>query len=125
MHVDDTLRQLQRTSVGALMFIGLGSSLLAHNVMPVEQHDSTLHTALLLAAFAFGLGAIAVFADTRRRFVRMAATFFGSIALVAFIASEPWQWTFGFGVPLWPVLVIAVGLWLAHRERHLSGGSAG
>jgi hypothetical protein len=99
------------------MLMALGVSLLGHNVLPAEHHDSPLHAALLLGAFAAGFGAVYAYAGAGRRFTRLAAIFFGTLAAVALFAAGPWTlWSFGFGVPLWPLLLIGLGVWIVRRE---------
>src|SRR5215211_736782 len=82
-----------------------------------------LHAASLLAASAFALGAMATFAETARRWIRLPAYFFGSRAVVAVVALSRGNGPFGFGVPLRPVLLfsprLARALGDAEREAQL------
>jgi hypothetical protein len=118
MNADGTPRSLERSGLGALMLIALGSTLFAHNVLPAEQHEGPFHAALLLASFAAAFGALYAFTDVGRRWFRLGAIFLGTLAAVALFASGPWSmWNIGFGMPLWPVGLIVLGLLIARRER--------
>jgi len=118
VNADNTL-ELRRASMGPLMLIGLGALLLAHNALPPGLHDSPLHTALVLGSIAAGFGAFYAFGDGGRRWARIPAIFFASVAAVVLFSSWPWHWFgFGFGAPLWPVLLIVLGLAVMRRDRH-------
>jgi hypothetical protein len=105
----------QGTGTGAFMLIALGALLLAHNLIPEPFHDSPLHAALILGSIGAGFGAIFAFGEGKRRWARVPAVFFGTLAAVAFFASWPWHWL-GFGLPFWPLLLILVGLLVMRRS---------
>src|SRR5258708_4013206 len=109
MNPDGTVLVRQRTSMGALMLTVLGVLLVAHNALPIEQHDSPLHAALVLGSIAAAFGAVYAFGYGGRRWARIPAIFFASVAGVVLFASWPWHWFDGwdFGLPLWPLLLIA------------------
>ena len=116
MSLDDTALQRQRNSLGALMLIGLGGILLALNVIP-----TALHGALILGCIALVFGAFYAFGLVGQRWARIPAFFFGSLAVALFFhmlffhSGEhdiP-----GFGLPLWPLVLIIAGLWVMRRER--------
>ena len=118
MNPDGMLLSRQRTNTGALMLTVLGVLLLAHNALPIEVHEGPLHAALILGSIAAAFGAIYGFGYGRRRWARIPAIFFASVAGVVLLAAWPWHWFagLGFGLPLWPVLLIALGLWVVRRE---------
>src|SRR4051794_14172021 len=98
------------------MLIGLGVFMLAHNVLPTSLHHGSVHAGLILAAIAAAFGALYAFGNVGRRFFKVAAVFFGAIAVVAWFASAPWQWVgFSLGMPFWAVVVILGGLYLMRR----------
>lgn len=114
--IDDTALQRLRANPRAAILIGLGTVLLAINVVP-----DALHAPLVLACIALVFGALYAFGVLRQRWVRIPAMFFGSLAVALFFhilffhtGSHDF---FGFGVPIWPVLLIVVGLLLMRRER--------
>jgi hypothetical protein len=119
MNPDATMLSRQRTSMGALMLTVLGVFLLAHNAMPIELHEGPLHAALVLGSIAAAFGAIYAFGYGERRWARTPAIFFASVAGVVLFAAWPWHWFvgLGFGLPLWPVLLIVLGLWVVRRDR--------
>jgi len=98
------------------MLIVLGVFLLAHNALPTELHDSPLHAALILGSIAAFFGSIYALGGVGRRWARIPAIFFGSVAGVVLLAAWPWHW-FGFGLPFWPLLLITLGLWVMRRDR--------
>jgi hypothetical protein len=115
---DDNMLPRQRTSVGALLLIALGALLLAHNALPPGLHHSPLHAALILGSLAAGFGALYAFDAVGRRWARLPAMFFGTVAAVALFAAWPWHWfAFGFGAPFWALVLIVVGVWLMRRDR--------
>jgi hypothetical protein len=116
VNAEDTLLPRVRASMGALMLIALGALLFAHNAMPSDMHDSPLHAGLILGSIAAGFGALYGFGDGGRRWARIPAIFFASVAAVALFGSWPWHWI-GLGTPLLPVAIIGVGAWLMVRER--------
>jgi len=62
-------------------------------------------------SIAAAFGAIYAFGYGGRRWARIPAIFFATVAGVALFASLPWHWFVGwdFGLPLWPVLLIVLG----------------
>ena len=116
---DDMMLSGQRTRIGALMLTVLGVLLLAHNAMPIELHQGPLHAALVLGSIAAAFGTIYAFGYGGRRWARLPAIFFASVAGVVLLAAWPWHWLFGwgFGLPLWPVLLIVLGLWVVRRDH--------
>ncbi len=119
MNPDSMLLARQRTNMGALMLTVLGVLLLAHNAIPSELHESRLHATLVLGSIAAAFGAIYGFGFGGRRWPRLAAIFFASMAGVVLVAAWPWHWFvgWGFGLPLWPVLLILLGLWVVRRDH--------
>jgi hypothetical protein len=119
MNPDSMMLSRQRTNMGALMLIVLGVLLLAHNAMPIELHEGPLHAALVLGSIAAAFGTIYAFGYGGRRWARIPAIFFASAAGVVLFAAWPWHWFvgWGFGLPLWPVLLILLGLWVVRRDR--------
>ena len=117
MNSDGTLLSRRGTNTGALMLTLLGVLLLAHNALPTEMHEGPLHAALVLGAIAAAFGAIYAFSYGSRRWARIPAIFFASVAGVVLLATWPWHWLsgWGFGLPLWPVLLIVLGLWVVRR----------
>ena len=100
------------------MLISLGALLLAHNALPIELQDSPLHAALILGSIAAFFGTIYAFGGLRRRWARIPAIFFASVAGVVLFTAWPWHWFgFGFGMPFWPVLLIVLGLWVMRRDN--------
>ncbi len=119
MNPDGMLLSRQRTGLGALMLTVLGLLLLAHNAMPIESHEGPLHAALVLGSIAAAFGAIYAFGYGGRQWARILAIFFASVAGVVLFATWPWHWFvgWGFGLPLWLVLLIALGVWVVRRDR--------
>jgi hypothetical protein len=116
---DFHLRVRQRTSLGALSLIGLGSMLLAHNALPAEQHDGAVHAALVLGSIAASFGALYALTEMGRRWAHIPAIFFGVVSGIAWLSGgTPWQ-LFGFPLemPVWPVLLILVGVWVMRGSR--------
>ena len=102
------------------MLIALGALLLAHNTLPPTMHDTPLHNALILGAIAAAFGTIWAF-DGGRRWARIPAIFFASVAGVVLFAAWPWHWLgLGFGLPGWPLLLIVLGVLMVRRERRLT-----
>ncbi len=103
MDPDGTMPLRQRTSMGALMLTLLG----------------VLLAALVLGSIAAAFGTIYAFGYGGRRWARTPAIFFACVAGVVLFAAWPWHWFvgWGFGLPLWPVLLIVVGLWVVRRDR--------
>jgi hypothetical protein len=118
MNPDGMLLSRQRTSMGALMLTVLGVLLLAHNSLPSELHEGPLHAALVLGSIAAAFGTVYAFGYGGRRWARRSAIFFASVAGVVLFAAWPWHWFvgWGFGLPLWPVLLIVLGLLVVRRE---------
>jgi len=118
MNADGMMLSRQRTSTGALMLTVLGVLLLAHNALPVELHAGPLHASLVLGSIAAAFGAIYGFGYGGRRWARIPAIFFASVAGVVLLAAWPWHWLvgWGFGLPLWPVLLIVLGLWVVRGD---------
>ena len=118
MNPDGMMLSRQRPVLGALMLTVLGVLLLAHNAMPIEQHDGALHAALVLGSIAATFGAIYAFGYGGRRWARISAILFASVAGVVLFASWPWHWFvgLGFGLPFWPLVLIGLGLWIARRD---------
>jgi hypothetical protein len=119
MNPDAMMLARQRTNMGALMLTVLGVLLLAHNAIPSDLHESPLHAALVLGSIAAAFATIYAFGLGGRRWARIAAIFFASMAGVVLFAAWPWHWFtgWGFGLPLWPVLLILVGLWVVRRDH--------
>jgi hypothetical protein len=118
MNPDGRMLSRQRTSMGALMLTVLGLLLLAHNALPSELHEGPLHAALVLGSIGAAFGTIYAFGYGGRRWARIPALFFASVAGVVLFAAWPWHWFvgWGFGLPLWPVLLIVLGLWVVRRD---------
>ena len=118
MNADGLMLSRQRTTMGALMLTVLGVLLLAHNAMPIERHEGPLHAALILGSIAAAFGAIYAFGSGGRRWARIPAVFFASVAGIALFAALPVHWFvgWGFGLPMWPVLLIMLGLWVVRRD---------
>jgi hypothetical protein len=116
----------QRTSMAALMLTLLGALLLAHNLMPIELHEGPVHAGLILGSVAAAFGAIYAFGYGGRRWTRMPAILFASVFGVVVFAAWPWHWFvgWGFGVPLWPVLLIVLAVWAVRRDRRWNAPSA-
>ena len=119
MNPDGMTLSRQRTSMGALMLTVLGVLLLAHNALPTPLQEGPLHAALVLGSIAAAFGTIYAFGYGGRRWARTPAIFFACVAGVVLFAAWPWHWFvgWGFGLPLWPVLLIVVGLWVVRRDR--------
>jgi hypothetical protein len=97
------------------MLIGLGVLLLGHNALPADLHDSPLHAVLILGSIAAFFGTIYAYG---RRWARIPAILFGTIAGVVLFSSWPWHWFgFGLGIPFWPLLLIVFGLWVMRRDN--------
>ena len=103
--------------MGALLLMALGALLLVHNAMPIELHEGPFHAALVAGSIAAAFGALYAFGYGARNWARVPALFFASIAGVVLLAAWPWHWFFGwgFGVSLWPILLIVVGVWAIRR----------
>jgi hypothetical protein len=112
----------QNTSMGAVWLTVLGALLLAHNLLPSELHESPLHAALMFGSVAAAFGAIYAFGYGRRRWARFPAVVFAGIAGLALLAAWPWHWFVGagLGLPLWPLVLIALGVWLVKRDDRWS-----
>src|SRR5438067_12203809 len=119
MNPDGMMLSRQRTSMGALMLMVLGVLLLAHNALPIALHEGPLHAALVLGSIAAAFGAIYAFGYGSRRWARIPAIFFASVAGIVLLTAWPWHWLagWGFGLPLWPILLIGLGLWAIRRDR--------
>jgi hypothetical protein len=101
---------------GVLSSLGLGTLLTSHGLTP-----EYLHGALMASSLAIGFGAIYLLGDTQKHHWAMwPAAVFGIIAWFSFVTQAPWlQDTFGMLFHFtWPLLLVAVGLWLIERSRH-------
>lgn len=108
----------QSTGTGALWLTILGSLLLAHNLLPIQLHEGPLHAALVLGSIAAAFGTIYAFGYGKRRWARFPAIVFAGIAGVTLMAAWPWHWFVdaGPGVALWPLALVALGIWLVRRD---------
>jgi asparagine N-glycosylation enzyme membrane subunit Stt3 len=101
---------------GVLSGLGLGSLLSSHDLTP-----EFLHGALMAGSLAIGFASICLFGDTQKhRWAMWPAAVFGIIAWFSFVTQAPWlKDTFGMLFHFsWPLLLVAVGLWLIERSRH-------
>jgi hypothetical protein len=104
------------TPAGILAGLGLGFTLASGDLTP-----EYLHTPLIAGSLALGVGAIYLFGDTpRHRRAIYPAIALALIAWLSFVTSAPWlKDTFAaITHVMWPLLLVAVGLWLIERGRH-------
>jgi hypothetical protein len=111
---DSNALSRQRTSTGAVLLIGLGALLLAH-----EYISGPLHNPIMLGIVACFFGVLYNFGGARLRWAGVPALFFAVLAPFSAFSVEPWH-LFGFGVSLWPLLLVALGVWAIRRERRLA-----
>jgi hypothetical protein len=100
---------------GILSGLGLGITLVSGNLTP-----GYLHGSLIASSLALGVGAIYIFGDTpRHRRAIYPAMGLALIAWLSFVTSAPWlKDTFGALTHfMWPLLLVAGGLWLIERGR--------
>jgi len=100
---------------GILSGLGLGITLTSSDVLPAFLHGS-----LLAGSVSLGVLAIYLFGDTpRHRRAIYPAIALALIAWLSFVTSAPWLKDAFSTIThlLWPVLLVAGGLWLIQRDR--------
>jgi hypothetical protein len=101
---------------GVFTGLGLGIALVSDNVTP-----GSLHGPLMLGSLAFGFAAIFFLGEARHRWSMWPAGVFAVLAGIVLTTSDPWRLdpTFAQFRMLWPLVLIAGGLWVLQRERWL------
>jgi hypothetical protein len=82
-------------------------------VLTSDQLPTGIHTAIHLAAFALGFGAIYALGSAGYRWAKKPALALSALAGLIFLFSLP-------GEPMrmwWPILLVAVGAWIMRRDR--------
>ncbi len=100
---------------GILSGLGLGVTLAWHDLTP-----GYLHTALFAGSLALGVFTIYLFGESpRHRRAIYPAIALALLAWLSFVTSAPWlKDTFGAITHfMWPLLLVAGGLWLIERSR--------
>jgi hypothetical protein len=101
---------------GILAGLGLGLTLAWNDLTP-----GYLHTALFAGSLALGVATIYLFGDSpRHRRAIYPAIALALLAWLSFVTSAPWlKDTFGAITHfMWPLLLVAGGLWLIERSRN-------
>jgi hypothetical protein len=102
-----SIEKRQRTRVGALALIGLGSAMLLYQITP-----HAVHGALTLATFGLVFGAVYALGGARYGWAKVPALVFSILAAIVFFTS--------LGEPMhmwWPLWLVVAGLWIM-RPRH-------
>jgi hypothetical protein len=110
------------TPAGVLSGLGLGLTLASSHLTP-----DYLHASIIAGSLALGVGAIYLFGDTpRHRRAIYPALGLALIAWLSFVTSAPWlKDTFGAITHfMWPLLLVAGGLWLIERGRYARDNGA-
>ena len=95
--------------------LGIGVSLVSHNVTP-----GYLHGAIVCGSLALAFGAIYLLGDAvLHRWAMYPAAALGLIAWLNFVTQAPWlKDTFGGLIHMvWPLVLVGAGLWLIERSR--------
>ncbi len=101
---------------GVLAGLGLGLTLAWNDLTP-----GFLHGSLIAGSLALGVGAIYLFGETpRHRRAIYPAIALALLAWLSFVTSAAWlKDTFGAITHfMWPLLLVADGLWLIERSRN-------
>jgi hypothetical protein len=100
---------------GVISGLGLGATLVWNDVTP-----GFLHGSIVAGSLALGVGTIYLFGETpRQRRAIYPAIGLALLAWLSFVTSAPWLKD-AFGAIthfVWPLLLVAGGLWLIERSR--------